>query len=65
MTIPTKVAPKYVPAKDKSEESKRIADIQYDLKSPANMTLTMSIVMKSEITEETKPKSLTFQTKPY
>ena len=37
LTIPTTVAPRYVPPTDDSEEAKKIASIEYDLSSPAKL----------------------------
>eukprot|EP00090_Calanus_glacialis_P005452 TRINITY_DN14219_c0_g1_i3.p1 TRINITY_DN14219_c0_g1~~TRINITY_DN14219_c0_g1_i3.p1 ORF type:complete len:804 (+),score=256.05 TRINITY_DN14219_c0_g1_i3:133-2544(+) len=55
LTIPTTIAPKYVPAKDGSEVAKKISSIEYDLTSPAELHLQLDISMKSKISSVTSP----------
>ena len=55
LTIPTTVAPRYVPARDDSAESKKIASIQHDFNSPVKMSLNLEVVMTTEILSITSP----------
>merc|ERR1711988_1210793 len=55
LTIPTTVAPRYVPARDDSAESKKIASIQHDFNSPVKMSLNLKVVMTTEILSITSP----------
>lgn len=49
LTIPTTVAPRYIPPTDQSEEAKAIAKIPYSLDSPAPMTITVNTITKTKI----------------
>ena len=49
LTIPTTIAPKYVPASDGSEASKKIASIEYDFSTPAPLILNMDIAMQTNM----------------
>jgi len=55
VTIPTTIAPRYVPAKDGSDVAKKIASIEYDFTSPAPLHLKMDIAMKTKIMSVTSP----------
>merc|ERR1719239_1226983 len=55
LTIPTTVAPRYVPANDTSEEAKRISSIDHDFSSPVQMSLDLEVLLKSRIVAVTSP----------
>eukprot|EP00092_Neocalanus_flemingeri_P030787 GFUD01033440.1.p1 GENE.GFUD01033440.1~~GFUD01033440.1.p1 ORF type:complete len:808 (-),score=279.18 GFUD01033440.1:316-2739(-) len=55
LTIPTTISPRYVPARDGSEAAKKIASIEYDLTTPAALTLQLDIAMKTKMTSVTSP----------
>ena len=55
LTLPTTVAPRYVPAMDGSVEAQKIASIQHDFNSPVKMTLKLEVVMQTEILSITSP----------
>jgi len=49
LTIPTTIAPRYIPDNDKSKAAKKIAEIAHDDISPAQLSLDLNILMKTEI----------------
>ena len=49
ITIPTTVAPRYVPASDRTEAAGTVANIQYDCKAPAKMRMKLRTIMKTKI----------------
>ena len=55
LTIPTTIAPKYVPAMDGSQIAKKIASIEYDFTSPVETKLQLDISMKTKISSVTSP----------
>ena len=55
LTIPTTIAPKYVPTMDGSQVAKKIATIEYDFTSPAELNLQLDISMKTKISSVTSP----------
>ena len=55
MTIPTTVAPRYIPAADGSAEALKIANIKHDFNSPVKMTLSLDVMMQKEIVSVTSP----------
>lgn len=55
LTIPTTIAPRYIPDNDKSKAAKKIAEIQHDSISPAQMSLDLNILMKTEIKNVKSP----------
>merc|ERR1712142_1313238 len=64
VTIPTTVAPRYIPASDGSPEAAKIASIQHDFTSPVQMEMSLQVLMQTEITSITSPShSLTLPTK--
>eukprot|EP00092_Neocalanus_flemingeri_P009192 GFUD01009893.1.p1 GENE.GFUD01009893.1~~GFUD01009893.1.p1 ORF type:complete len:803 (+),score=226.34 GFUD01009893.1:227-2635(+) len=58
LTIPTTIAPRYVPADDASEAATKIASIEHDLTSQAPVILQLDIEMKTKITSVTSPSHL-------
>ena len=55
LTIPTTVAPRYVPIADGSPEALKIANIKHDFNSPVRMTLSLDVMMQKEIVSVTSP----------
>ena len=55
LTIPTTVAPRYVPLADGSPEALKIANIKHDFNSPVKMTLALDVLMQKEIVSITSP----------
>jgi len=55
VTIPTTIAPRYVPPQDGSVVAKKIASIEYDFTSPAPLHLEVDIAMKTKIVSVTSP----------
>jgi len=55
LTIPTTIAPKYVPFTDNTPEAERIKSIKHDFSSPAPMTFSVEALMKTKIEEVTSP----------
>ena len=55
LTIPTTVAPRYVPIADGSPEAMKIATIPHDFNSPVRMILSLDILMQKEIISVTSP----------
>jgi len=55
LTIPTTIAPKYVPSADGSEIAKKIASIEYDFSSPAPLHFCLEIAMTTKISSVTSP----------
>jgi len=53
ITIPTTVAPRYVPMTDGSPEALKIASIKHDFNSPVKMTLSLDVMMQKEIVSVT------------
>ena len=49
LTIPTTVAPRYIPANDESEEAKEIAKIPYQLDSPAPLSINATVKTRGKI----------------
>jgi len=49
LTIPTTVAPRYVPLSDGSQQAKKIASIQHDFSSPVKMDMNLQVLMMTEI----------------
>jgi hypothetical protein len=49
LTIPTTIAPKYVPLTDDSEAAKKIASIDYDFKTPAPLSFQLTAEMSSRV----------------
>ena len=50
LTIPTTVAPRYIPMLDGSPEAKKIASIEHDFNSPVQMEMNLQVFMQTEIT---------------
>eukprot|EP00090_Calanus_glacialis_P038770 TRINITY_DN6757_c0_g1_i1.p1 TRINITY_DN6757_c0_g1~~TRINITY_DN6757_c0_g1_i1.p1 ORF type:complete len:929 (+),score=240.22 TRINITY_DN6757_c0_g1_i1:18-2804(+) len=64
LTIPTTVAPRYIPTSDGSPEATKIASIQHDFNSPVQMQMNLEVLMQTEITSIKSPShSLTTPTK--
>jgi len=64
LTIPTTVAPRYIPTSDGSPEATKIASIQHDFNSPVQMEMNMEALMQTEIKSITSPShTLTTPTK--
>ena len=55
ITIPTTVAPRYVPMTDGSYEALKITSIKHDFNSPVKMTLSLDVMMQKEIVSVTSP----------
>ena len=56
LTIPTTVAPRYVPVADEeTPEALKIANIKHDFNSPVRMTLSLDVLMQKEIVSVTSP----------
>ena len=55
LTLPTTVAPRFIPASDDSAEARKIASIKHDFHSPVKMSLSLAVVMQSEILSITSP----------
>lgn len=55
LTVPTTVAPRFIPSNDGSQEAQKIASIQHDFTSPVKMTLTLEVLMKIAIASVTSP----------
>merc|ERR1711892_329142 len=55
LTIPTTIAPKYVPSAHGSEIAKKIASIEYDSSSPAPLHFRLDITMTTKISSVTSP----------
>ena len=55
LTIPTTVAPRYVPLSDGSPEALKIANIKHDFNSPVKMSLLLDVMMQKEIVSVTSP----------
>ena len=49
LTIPTTIAPRYIPPDDDSEAAKKIAEIKYQWESPAPLNIEITSVMKDKI----------------
>ena len=58
LTIPTTIAPRYIPVSDGSPESIKIASIQHDFNSPVQMELIMEILMQTQIVSIESPSHL-------
>ena len=55
LTIPTTVAPRYVPISDGSPEALKISSIKHDFNSPVKMTLALDVMMQNEIVSVKSP----------
>ena len=55
LTIPTTVAPRYVPISDGSPEALKISSIKHDFNSPVTMTLALDVMMQNEIVSVKSP----------
>jgi len=55
LTIPTTVAPRYVPMTDGSPEALKIASLKHDFNSPVKMALSLDVMMQKEIVSVTSP----------
>ena len=55
LTVPTTVAPRYVPAQDRSQAAATIASIPHCARAPARMTMSLDILMQTEIAAVTSP----------
>ena len=55
LTVPTTVAPRYIPPQDDSAIAKKISSIQHDFNSPVKMSLSLQVVMQTEILSVTSP----------
>ena len=55
MTVPTTIAPRYVPPTDNSEAAKAIAAIPYSLNTPAPLTFDLEIVSQTKIVSVKSP----------
>lgn len=60
LTIPTTIAPKYVPLEDDSPVAKKIASIEYDFATPAPMSMQIDTMMKTKIKEISSPSHTIF-----
>eukprot|EP00092_Neocalanus_flemingeri_P042314 GFUD01046186.1.p1 GENE.GFUD01046186.1~~GFUD01046186.1.p1 ORF type:complete len:828 (+),score=250.72 GFUD01046186.1:263-2746(+) len=49
LTIPTTVAPRYIPMSDGSPEAIKIASIEHDFNSPVQMEMNLEVWMQTEI----------------
>ena len=62
LTIPTTIAPKYVPPTDDSVAAKKIASIDYDFKTPAPLSFQLTTEMSTRILSVTSPSHAMLET---
>ena len=55
LTVPTTIAPRYVPPTDDSEAAKVIGAIKYSLDSPSPLTFNLEVLSHSKITSVKSP----------
>eukprot|EP00092_Neocalanus_flemingeri_P060081 GFUD01071967.1.p1 GENE.GFUD01071967.1~~GFUD01071967.1.p1 ORF type:complete len:834 (+),score=254.30 GFUD01071967.1:112-2613(+) len=58
LTIPTTVAPRYIPMSDGSPEATKIASIEHDFNSPVQMAMNLEVLMQTEISSVKSPSHL-------
>jgi hypothetical protein len=54
-TVPTTIAPRYVPPKDQTEAAKLISEIPYSFNSPAPLKIQLDVVSNSKIDSVSSP----------
>ena len=57
LTIPTTIAPRYIPYNDNSDAAKKIAYIPYSLSTPAPLTIAFNGIMQTKIKSVKSPSN--------